>query len=256
MRTKVFNLILFLASATELFGQFFPPPPHLERLLLPIYVESNHGAFGSLWESELWVHNGTDEHLPIGPVALSHWPGVPPRQTIKPPITPSSAGHHPGLFIWIRRAQASAAHFNLRVKDLSRQSETWGTEIPVVRESAFRSDWLVLLNVPADTRYRKRLRIYEALIIGQSAGEVTVRLIGMEDGRTLWEQILALKGPPQGSGSTPYQPGYVEIPINAQFEGSERALIEIVPFRDGMKIWAFVSVTNNETQHVTLITPQ
>lgn len=31
---------------------------------------------------------------------------------------------------------------------------------------------------------------------------------------------------------------------------------EIEPLTEGLRYWAFVSVTNNETQHVTTITPQ
>lgn len=32
--------------------------------------------------------------------------------------------------------------------------------------------------------------------------------------------------------------------------------VEVEPLGEGARFWAFVSVTNNETQHVTLITPQ
>ena len=31
--------------------------------------------------------------------------------------------------------------------------------------------------------------------------------------------------------------------------------IEVTPVTPGLRFWTFVSVTNNETQHVTLITP-
>jgi hypothetical protein len=39
-------------------------------------------------------------------------------------------------------------------------------------------------------------------------------------------------------------------------EDSARARIEIEPTLPDMRVWAFVSITNNETQHVTLVTPQ
>ena len=32
--------------------------------------------------------------------------------------------------------------------------------------------------------------------------------------------------------------------------------VRVTPLTPGLRIWAFVSVTNNETQHVTTITPQ
>jgi hypothetical protein len=36
----------------------------------------------------------------------------------------------------------------------------------------------------------------------------------------------------------------------------ETVTIEVTPVRPDVRLWAFVSVTNNLTQHVTLIAPQ
>src|SRR5260370_32300719 len=40
-----------------------------------------------------------------------------------------------------------------------------------------------------------------------------------------------------------------------ELQGVDRVRIEITPATDGLRLWAFVSVTNNETQHVTVIAP-
>jgi hypothetical protein len=36
----------------------------------------------------------------------------------------------------------------------------------------------------------------------------------------------------------------------------ERVRLEIEPVTDGLRLWGFVTVVNNETQHATVITPQ
>jgi hypothetical protein len=37
--------------------------------------------------------------------------------------------------------------------------------------------------------------------------------------------------------------------------GENAVWVEVVPITTGLRIWAMVSVTNNDTQHVTLIAP-
>lgn len=37
--------------------------------------------------------------------------------------------------------------------------------------------------------------------------------------------------------------------------GETSLWIEVVPITPGLRIWAFVSVTNNDTQQATLVTP-
>jgi hypothetical protein len=54
-------------------------------------------------------------------------------------------------------------------------------------------------------------------------------------------------------------PGYAEIGFVAslpELRDSALVHIELAPLSPEQRIWAFVSVTNNETQHVTTISPQ
>jgi hypothetical protein len=41
-----------------------------------------------------------------------------------------------------------------------------------------------------------------------------------------------------------------------ELAGSERIRIEIEPLDGRAEYWAYVSVTNNATQHVTIVSPQ
>lgn len=243
---------ILLLCATIALGQ----TPEEERLLLPVYAELTHGAHGSLWISEFWVYNGSNERLYVRPVEVFHWEGQAPNTAINPPMRPSPEGSHPGHFIIVKRHQLPYVAFNLRVWDMSRKEQTWGTELLVVPEREFRSDRIVLLNLPAGNRFRRTLRIYQGLPPYGGGGDVRIRAVGMETNEVVWEQQVRLVAEHEGTIATIYRPAYAEIPVNSQFRGSEPIRIEVEPLGSWMKIWAFVSVTNNETQHFTTITPQ
>jgi hypothetical protein len=40
-----------------------------------------------------------------------------------------------------------------------------------------------------------------------------------------------------------------------QLNGLDKVRVEVTPLTEGLRFWTFVSITNNETQHVTTITP-
>ncbi|MHB0969207.1 MAG: hypothetical protein ACYC7A_00045 [Thermoanaerobaculia bacterium] len=154
-------------------------------------------------------------------------------------------------------------HFTLRVQDVSRQALTWGTEIPVVRENAFRTGRISLPQVPLDARFRPMLRIYD---VDRHGGSVAIRFFD-DDGVLLSEESVELIVPvgnqhPDPSGpATPdfYYPAWAQVSDfvarHPQLADHDRVRIEVEP-PAGVHFWAFISVTNNETQHVTLITPQ
>jgi len=56
-------------------------------------------------------------------------------------------------------------------------------------------------------------------------------------------------------------PSYAEDPIEINFGpvllAKDAAVrVEVTPMTPGSRYWAFVSATNNTTNHVTLVTPQ
>jgi len=59
--------------------------------------------------------------------------------------------------------------------------------------------------------------------------------------------------------SLPAHPGYLQLDLGeagAALEGAETAWVRIEPRTEGLRFWAFASVTNNPTGHVTTVTPQ
>ncbi|MDQ3280536.1 MAG: hypothetical protein M3Q69_03905, partial [Acidobacteriota bacterium] len=150
-----------------------------ERLLIPIAITVPvPGAFGSLWTTELVARNSgaTPVHLrniapvcpPIGASCGSEADiGAEQSAVVMPEATDRRAAI-------IEATPGERLAFSLRVRDLSRQLETWGTEIPVVRERDLRSGTITLVNVPVSSAFRNTLRVYD--IDALTDAEVRIRL--------------------------------------------------------------------------------
>ena len=246
-RFLLFAVVALLTTYTR--GQV----PGREQLLLPIFAADTPGAFGSLWTTELWLRNDTDMPAFVTPLTTPHgYP--PPRSTTQPSFYKLLPGEPPGTFIYVDQDQHLGLHFNLRIRDVSRPSLTWGTELPVVPERKFARSAIVLINVPLEGRFRSGLRIYESRAAG--TGAARIRIFDDVGGALVVETTVALPA----REPTDYGPGYTQVlDLRAAFpqlREVEVARIEVEPIGDATRIWAFVSVTSNETQHVTTVTPQ
>jgi len=231
-----------------------------DRVLLPVALTAETpGAFGSRWVTQLTARNDNDETVIITPspggCAITVCPTreVSPRTTVTPEFEP--AFPDPGAFVFVSHAGSSRVAFNLRVQDISREALTWGTEIPVVRESDVHTDGLTLLDIPTDQRFRATLRVYD--FDGAVDNLVLVHFFDLNGNVVLAEVPLRLSSP-SGVADT-LVPGFAQVlSLSDTFPelAGRRLRIEITPLTQGVRYWAFVSVTNNETQHVTTVTPQ
>ncbi len=234
-----------------------------ERILLPVVTAPTAGGYGSVWKTFLVVYNGSDTDAafeysfgcvlgtcPRGVVVPAH--SIEDTQKLLPP-SPGT----PGLLVYASKPQSGSFAFNLRVQDVSRQSLTWGTELPAVRESDARTGVTHLLNIPTDDRFRLLLRVYDFDSRPQSV--VHVRVLPMTSDLPLAELDVTLVRRFDENFDRPFYPGYAGISDIAQLpgvEGQQQIRLELRPVTEGLRYWAFVSVTNNETQHFTTITPQ
>lgn len=230
------------------------PGDAFDRILLPIFLPPTQGAFGSEFVTWFEMWNKVD-----GPdVAVYGFPYVCPVMcvpTLGPPYLLSHInatviqpfGGTPGWILFVPKERASAVAATLRVYDRSRVSSTLGTEIPVVHDRDFHADTIALLGLPLDSRFRNTLRIYSAtpaetdvkVTIGDSTS-----VVHLAPGADLFQPATATftAFPPPLSGGS--DAGFV----------TRRVTIE--PLVAGTRIWAFISVTNNETQQITVISPQ
>ncbi len=246
-------LVVGFAAASSLEAQTY------ERVLVPIAIASVPGAFGSVWTSQLWLYNSDAEghHIDTRLICAIECPSLTlsSLESIELPFI-ARPGNAPGLLMFVQQP-ADRIRFNLRVQDLSRQSQTWGTEVPVIRERDLFTDRTQLLNVPLTSQFRDMLRVYDP--DARSDGRVQVRAFNLHNGLTHGSIEVFLTAPSSDVDQR-YRPSYAQIAdLLATFPAAANQPtigLEITPLTSGLRYWAFVRVTNDETQHVTTITPE
>lgn len=246
----------------------------METVLIPIVAKDVPGAHGSVWSSHLWVRNGGAQTLSfesdlrevlfdcVGVPCLQPEPLLPGEsREIFPDTTAFGVEFKPNRLLYLRRELSSNVQFELRVQDSSRALDTWGTEIPVVRESDQITGSAVFLAVPINERFRESLRIYSAIREASTCEVVDIRVFEMESGATLVTFPATLTDEAGTGCEVPSLfPNSAEIHnLQDRLRGEAHfGLVGIVvtPRTTGLPFWAVVTVTNDETQHVTVITPQ
>ncbi len=211
------------------------PAPAYRRILVPLMPAEVPGINGARWK--------TDTTILTNGVAIEPQLGTLPG----------------GQFIYVAEADEARVQLNSRVWDRARETLTAGSEIPIVREREFTSSTIVLLGIPVAPHYRHTLRVYD--FDGRSGARVGIRVYADHETtprasvtRTLGVFSTAKATPAQ----LPVHPGYVELDpaLLAPLDGVSTLRVEIEPLDEGMRLWSFVSVTNNETHHVTTFSHQ
>lgn len=239
-----------------------------EPVLVPVYIEtSTPGAGGSQWKTDLWIQNLGSKDLSIVP-----WPC--PADEVCPavyPLTrylkPNESQHNLGAFfrvpdsvppyrlVYFNRDAADGAALNLRVYDSARSTLDAGTEVPVVRERELLKSRTMLMNIPtAGNRFL--LRVYDVALtdamfhvrVFPQSEAADAQPLAEYDLRATTTTTLELREFPAYAQQT------IELPAVAAALTAIR--VEVTPLSSGSQYWAFVSVTNNTTSHVTTVTPQ
>lgn len=255
---------------------------HGYRVLLPMYVPTPlPGAYGSQWKTTLAIHNPSaaaefhidwcpgssipvynacsrillgEAYLQRGETQTDQLPrfNPGPEQLVPAPrlLYISPLGSPQG--------DPSQLGFSLRAFDVSRSATNAGTEVPVVHEGKFRKETLHLLNVPTDPNFRLTLRLYETQL--KVAG-FTIRIYDQAAGTLLGQRDVQLSFRHEHHWSSMFEPPFLEIGDLTALVPAGTALpsalrVEVQPRSEGSEFWSFVSITNNTTQHLTLVTPQ
>lgn len=232
----------------------------LDRILLPV-AASGPGPNAARFETEILITNAGDEAVPVSGAATDYGslqspppiPRVPPHTTATFTGLLYQAASHTGAFINVPSRMARDVIAKVRVHDTSRDASSFGVEIPVVSDLDFAAT-VRLAGVPTDARFRSTLRVY-AYDAG-NFGPVTVRVRDNADGTLLATVPVALNAP---DPTQKYFPASTQLsldPIIDPLRGHSRLRIDIADSDAVRPIWAFVSITNNQTQEITLVTPQ
>lgn len=260
MTTKItiFLGILALAGGTQLFAQ----SAVYELILMPVVFEGVvHGAQGSQWVTEVTGFNRGQVRriVTFNPSCQCVIPeGCPPYDARPGVFLVSTCGVGTaagGAFLLVEKQASDAYSFNLRARDISRDPENAGTEIPVVRSTEFFGPGgsIPILNIPMSRRHRRKLRVYD--YDGALRRQVRVQVVAPYS-TVLQERTLALgESGPRPAGVF-YWPGYAELDLDyiaPPFEESGIHINILLP-PEG-KFWAFVTVIDNENQQITVISP-
>lgn len=238
-------------AAFDYYGSSFDPA-FFEPVLFPVLV-SGPGAFGSEWRTDAILRNDNDYTFPVHSIFDFALQALPPdEERPRGHSTAFEAVSLPnGYLLNLPRESAPRVSFGLLVKDLSRQAEAFGTEIPVVREKDFFDRPFTLLNVPADSRYRVALRLYRL----DGVASTHIRISQLYEQEALVDTFVSLASAGLDSAYTIAYDGDLlkTYPILA---GKGPLRIDVDAGDGQHETWGFVSITNNDTQHVSVISPQ
>jgi hypothetical protein len=234
-----------------------------DPILFPVFMPPIRGQGGSEFVTSATIVNRTEAPVTLFGYDATCTPADPPiapergitlasRFEFPTQLLPECNARSVGWFLFVPKGNKSIAA-NLRVSETSKQALNHGVEIPVATIDDFVNDTIALPNVPVDSRYRLTLRIYslsrreEPVIVTYSG--VSEQFV-LQPGESIFEPAYAEVSQFHRIILAPPLPGetmtvFVERPRN-----SDGSIQQWTPF------WAFITVTNNETQHITTITPQ
>jgi hypothetical protein len=219
-----------------------------ERVLLPIAPSTVMCGYHSRFETKLVVFNQADRLADD----LAPMTG---REVSGPQVmTPLPA------YRYIPKADAEALQMRLRIEssDQEKLDERFFIDLPIVRESEFRTGKMQIYGVRVDPGFRQTLRIYG--LDGHAATQVMMRAYPMDSNVLIREEPYWLY--PEGdwvdSEGRMAGPSFtMECDLSKDWELIGRQVrVEVEPMDPNARIWAFVSVTNNKTQSFYTVMPK
>ena len=277
MLPRLVPLLFSLLIGTAAFAQTFQvqpdPTPEYEKVLLPVFF-FGPGAHGSRWATQISVYNAgqntvtTPNAAFIGdPICLAPC-GCGPVAEIAPGQTAGICfrfADPAGLSLYAPKSAATYLNYHARAVDTSRSTANAGTEIPVVREREFRTDSIHLLNLPLDEHFRLGLRVYNP--DQHDGAQVKMQVLDTLRNSVYGERLITLSYPIRTIVPDPYP----NLPAFANLGDLDKIVREIVgpsansigsfhlrltPVTPEIRIWAFATITNTETQLITTVSPQ
>ena len=257
------------STATILVGPKTEPPPVVEytRILVPLTAEDTPGNNNAIWRTETTMLLASETPMELRPYLCGDLTPALCVDRVPPMNVPFNArtlpayafgGSPNGQFFYVRKEAAGQFRANSRVYDVARLEATAGAEIPIAREHDFVARTISLLGIPNAPQFRHTLRVYgfdaqeEPVQISLYVGEETVP-------RVVQVNTLAkLQGTTLIPGNLPSHPSFHQLQLDQMMPltGITAPLrVDVKPLGSG-RIWAFVSVTNNNTHHVTTFAAQ
>lgn len=221
-----------------------------DAIFLPITPSSINGAFGTRWQTVLFVWNGSQSQavLDCPPEACRN---VPPETEAM--FQANGSGN--AAFVNVPDG-SNQVQMGLRTFVTTVDGGRTVFELPIVSKARFRSDHVRILGVPIGNGYRQSLRIYDA--DGHDGTQVRLQIFTAGTDPAV-DGIVTLHTSTNHAEDGRVRPAYAEI-HNLQgtfpmLEFSEVGTIVITPLDTNSRIWAFATSTNNATQQINNFVP-
>jgi hypothetical protein len=218
-------------------------PAVFEPILYPMSFQG-FGALGSQWKTENFILAGRSPAFFRDPLPCSGC-----STALSADVQLFTDDNPWGHLLYAMRGTTGTVDFASRIRDISKvSSATSGTEVPIVRERDFRGQ-LRFVGVQADGRFRTSLRMWslgdfpEYLVIIGSNPALPLHTT-IIPGTSMWFGSLDLTPLLLQSKTSP-----VSITVFPSGFGSNLTSIALPP------IWGMMSITNNVSQQVTIISP-
>ena len=231
--------------------------------LIPIDSQFVPGANGSLWFTDITLLLRSTTTVDVRPLLCElpiidcGFPAPPPPPPVNVPVDYEvRSANSLGQYLYVPAADAHKVHVNIRTFDTARSHTTGGAEIPFVSEEQFRGDTVSLLGIPLADEHRYTLRVYDAHARAGARVQVHVYADDEETPRKSLVGTLAGGGPSTTTTALlPIHPATLQIdPIaGLDLAGVKTLRVDVEPLDEGLRLWSFVSITNNETHHVTTV---
>ncbi len=248
-------LVILLSVISSLLPVSAQTPDQFERVLVPVAATWLEGSFGSVWNTDTYVLNSGAsprivDQTPDQECRLLCPSPVIGAKTFRPVSIDLPPGNH-GVFLYLEKP-SDPITLSLRVTE---ESDGWGFTVPVPRACDFDTT-IQLLNLPLDSRFRSRIRVYD--FEGASSVDVVLRVFSEGEYRLIGSGDLTLthNTTERQSEAFPAYPADGSVMLASLLhdvdESDERAWVEVL---STVPIWAFASVTDNATQRTTVISP-
>lgn len=270
MKMAIALAALLIALAPPIEAQMLEPDPDdFEWVLYPFGIGSR-GGVDSRWANTQWMRNISDQTLRVTHLRVPNFSGgsfpqeflLQPDESRMLELAGGDAAGFDGVYIFVERGHAEEFDYSQRVFETSQQNHP-GIEIPVFTESDLRPR-LSFLSVVPTPRHRVMLRVYDPLIRPEGMLRIVVteqRNTGLPQGpgQVVLEEIVPFTegkfrlAPP--NHEIPNWPSQIQRRMDLSgFPQGVPYVVDVYSMTEGVEICGFITITDNVTQEVQVVT--
>ncbi|HEX7831646.1 MAG TPA: hypothetical protein VF787_18470 [Thermoanaerobaculia bacterium] len=241
------------------------------RVLVPITETDTPGRDGSLWRADVTGIRTTQAPLdPSGCGPVEDPCGYPPvgkMFNVRWEDLIYDYEEFGSQYIYQPSAAANTMKLTTRVYDTTKAGQTAGAVIPHADDDDFVAGGFSLIGIPVADEFRTLVRVYEYDATENASVEVTIYPQYADTPvATMQERLRTTRDERVTTALLPLRPGMAAIDLSAALIVAKNNLpgptypgntfrVDVRPVGAQLKLWGFITITNNQTSHVTVVTP-